>query len=173
VEVDETVRSSRGDSRDGESDSGSRDQARWWGWLAWVLSLAGLGESIYLTIDHFRGTFPTCPANGFIDCRKVTTSGESYLFHIPVALIGLVFFTVMAVITSPPMWTSRAPWRIAYLRLVLVLGAMVDVLWLIYSEVYTIKAICLWCAGVHVITFFLFVLVVSTFPRLMRTQYSE
>ena len=32
------------------------------------------------------------------------------------------------------------------------------------AELFSIKAICLWCTGVHVTTFFLFVLVVVSFP---------
>lgn len=143
--------------------------ARGWRWVALALSLAGLGDALYLTIDHFRGTLPTCPATGFVNCAKVTTSGESYLFHIPVALLGLVFFALMVAINAPPMWGRRAPWWLAYGRLLLVVGAMGDVIWLLYAELFTIKAICLWCTGVHVITFLLFILVVATFPSMTAT----
>lgn len=148
-----------------------RKPARWWGWAALVLSLAGFGDSLYLTIDHFRGTLPICATNGIVNCAKVTTSGESYLFHMPVALLGLVFFTVLVVVNAPPMWGWRAPWWLQYGRLILVAGGMVDVIWLLYSELFTIKAICLWCTGVHVITFLLFVLVVTTFS-VMATRPS-
>jgi uncharacterized membrane protein len=36
------------------------------------------------------------------------------------------------------------------------------VLYLIYTELFTLDAICPWCTSVHVITLLLFVLVVST-----------
>jgi uncharacterized membrane protein len=36
---------------------------------------------------------------------------------------------------------------------------IVFVLYLVYTELFTIKAICLWCTSVHVITFALFVLI--------------
>jgi uncharacterized membrane protein len=34
------------------------------------------------------------------------------------------------------------------------------VLYLVYTELFTIGAICLWCTSVHVITFILFALIV-------------
>jgi uncharacterized membrane protein len=37
---------------------------------------------------------------------------------------------------------------------------MVFVLYLIYTELITLNAICLWCTSVHVITFLLFALIV-------------
>jgi uncharacterized membrane protein len=37
---------------------------------------------------------------------------------------------------------------------------MVFVLYLIYTELFTLNAICLWCTSVHVITFLLFGLIV-------------
>ncbi|HZU79835.1 MAG TPA: vitamin K epoxide reductase family protein [Acidimicrobiales bacterium] len=140
--------------------------SRWVRWTALVASVAGFGIALYLTVDHFSGTPPVCSASGIVDCAKVTTSGESYLFHVPVALLGLLFFTVLTVVNAPPLWGERAPWWLVYVRLALVVGGMVDVLWLLYSELFTIKAICLWCTGVHALTFVLFVLVVATYPAM-------
>jgi uncharacterized membrane protein len=48
----------------------------------------------------------------------------------------------------------------------MVFGGMGFVIYLVYAELFTIKKICLWCTGVHVVTFFLFVLVVSSFPAM-------
>jgi uncharacterized membrane protein len=36
---------------------------------------------------------------------------------------------------------------------------IVFVLYLVYTELFTIRSICLWCTSVHVITFALFVLI--------------
>ena len=38
------------------------------------------------------------------------------------------------------------------------------IIYLINAELFTIKAICLWCTSVHVITFLLFVLIMTTTP---------
>lgn len=43
-----------------------RSPARWWGWAAFVLSLAGFGVSLYLTVEHFTGGILQCPSTGFV-----------------------------------------------------------------------------------------------------------
>lgn len=141
----------------------------WWGWVALVLSLAGFGDSLYLTVDHFTGALPICSASGIVDCAKVTTSAQSEVFGVlPVALLGLIFFTGMAAVNVPPLWRrgGRLGLSLAWARLAMVVIGIGMVFYLLYSELFTIKAICLWCTGVHIVTFLLFVLVVATFPTM-------
>ena len=47
------------------------------------------------------------------------------------------------------------------------------VFYLLYAELFSIKAICLWCTAVHAITLLLFVLVVATFPTMAATSVDE
>ena len=146
------------------------DVRRWWGWTALALSLAGFGASLYLTIDHFKGAVPICSSAGIVDCAKVTTSPQSELFGVfPVALLGLLFFTAMVGINPPWLWYLTGRWGriVSWARLALSLSGMCFVLYLVYAELYVIKAICLWCTGVHIVTFLLFILVVATFPRMV------
>jgi uncharacterized membrane protein len=67
----------------------------------------------------------------------------------------------MVVIDVPVLWRTSLQW-LAWLRLAMVVGGMGFVVYLVYTELFTIKAICLWCTGVHVVTFLLFVLVVTS-----------
>jgi uncharacterized membrane protein len=132
-------------------------------WLLWTtlgLSLAGLGVSIYLTIAHFNTAVTlACPATSTINCEKVTTSPQSYVFHIPVAVLGLAFYLFMVAANSP--WAWRSAWQpLRWARVGSVVVGIVFVLYLIYTELFTIGAICLWCTSVHVITFLLFALIV-------------
>ncbi|HLX89252.1 MAG TPA: vitamin K epoxide reductase family protein [Acidimicrobiales bacterium] len=168
-----------GDEDDGEPIAGAvggGEPKRWWGWAALGLSLAGLGDSLYLTIEHFRGTVPICAANSVVDCAKVTTSPESEIFGVlPVALLGLLFFVALVTVTLPPWWRleGRTGELLAWARLALVVSGMGMVVYLLYAELFSIKAICLWCTGVHVITFLLFVLVVATFPSTASAPVGE
>jgi uncharacterized membrane protein len=41
------------------------------------------------------------------------------------------------------------------------------VLWLLTAELVIIKKICLWCTGVHIITFILFVITLTTAPAVL------
>jgi uncharacterized membrane protein len=134
--------------------------------LSLVLSLFGLGVSIYLTVDHFAKVPLVCSDTGVINCQKVTTSGESYFVHIPVALLGLIFFTAMVALNSPWAWRSQDR-RVHLVRLVAVCVGMGFALWLMSAEALIIHNICLWCTSVHVITFFLFVLILATVPRML------
>jgi uncharacterized membrane protein len=80
----------------------------------------------------------------------------------PVAVLGLAFFVFMAAVTSPWAWRARWP-VIRWARFGSVIVGMVFVLYLIYTELFTLNAICLFCTVVHVITFLLFALIVFGF----------
>jgi len=141
------------------------------GWLpptALVLSLLGLADSVYVTIlDLDSSIQPFCSSTGTVDCGAVLGSAESKLFGIiPVAYLGLVFFVLMLVMTSPWGWRSsrrrlfQTPLTVGWARLGLAVVGMIFVLWLLYAELFDIGHICLYCTGVHVITFLLFSLLV-------------
>jgi len=148
----------------------------WWGWTAFVLSLAGFGASLYLTVDHFSGIIPICSSTGIVNCALVTTSPQSEVFGVlPVSLLGLLFFTAMVGANLPPLWQVGGEWgrRLVFARLAMVVVGIGFVFYLIYSELFSIKAICLWCTGVHLATFLLFVLVVATWPAMTAPPAPE
>lgn len=131
---------------------------------SWLLSLVGLVLAIYLTIAHFQGSqILACSDTGLVNCSKVTTSPQSYFLGIPVAVLGLVNFVIFSVINSPWVWRMKNYW-LQLSRAVLVVGGMVFVLWLVYAELIIINNICLYCTGVHLVTFALFVIVMRVAP---------
>ena len=139
-------------------EAAERGPAPWLQITTLVLALAGLGVSIYLTIAHFtESALAGCSESGLVNCTKVTTSPESYVFGIPVAVLGLAFFVFAVAIMSPWAWQS-ARREIHLARIASLVVAIGFVLYLIYAELFTIGSICLYCTSVHVITFVLFVL---------------
>jgi uncharacterized membrane protein len=134
----------------------------WFQLATWGVSIAGLGVSTYLTITHYDSAVPlACSDNGTINCALVTTSPESMVFGIfPVAVLGLAFFVFMTVATSPWAWRLKYP-QAAWIRLASVIVGIGFVLYLVYTELFTLDHICLWCTGVHALTFVLFVLIVG------------
>lgn len=147
--------------------------SRWLQLTTLILSLAGLGVSIYLTIAHYTSsTILACSANSFVNCSEVTTSSESVIFGIfPVAVLGLAFYVFMVAISSPWAWRSDfspIPWlrlggrpiTIRWIRLGAVITGMAFVLYLVYAELIEIGRICEYCTAVHIITFALFALIV-------------
>jgi uncharacterized membrane protein len=140
-----------------EADADRPPVPRWLQLTTLVLSLAGLGISIYLTIAHFTSTAVlACSDRGVINCAAVTTSPESEVFGIfPVAVLGLAFYVFCVGVNTP--WAWRAKWPvIGWARIGSLIVGMGFVLYLIYTELFTLGQICLWCTGVHVVTFLLF-----------------
>ena len=142
-----------------------REMVRWAGggvsFTALIVSVLGLADAAYLMYEHFtQGASFACPENAAVNCVKVTTSPESHLLGIPVAVLGLAFFLFMAAVNTR--WGWRAPWQaVHWARLGSVVVGIVFVLYLIWAELFRINAICLYCTGVHVLTFILFALIVG------------
>ena len=132
----------------------------WMQLTTFALALAGLGVSIYLTIAHFtEAPLAGCSESGLVNCTKVTTSPQSYVFGIPVAVLGLAFYVAAVVLMSP--WAWRSARREIYLiRLASLVIGIGFVLYLLYAELFIIGSICLYCTSVHAITFLLFLLTV-------------
>jgi uncharacterized membrane protein len=133
--------------------------AAWLRWATFVLALAGLGVSIYLTYAHYtESALAGCTeTTGVVNCGKVTTSAQSVVFGIPVAVLGLAFYVFAVAIMSPWAWKARRR-EVGWLRLASLVVGIGFVLYLIYAELFDIGSICLYCTSVHVITFVLFVL---------------
>ena len=131
----------------------------WLRWTTFVLALAGLGVSIYLTYAHYtESALAGCTeTTGVVNCGKVTTSAESVVFGIPVAVLGLAFYVFVVAIMSPWAWRARRR-EVGLLRLASLVAGIGFVMYLLYAELFDIGSICLYCTSVHVITFVLFVL---------------
>ena len=130
---------------------------RWLAPLSLTWCLLGLLTSAYLTYEHYTGsTTLACPASGAVDCAKVTSSAWSTILGVPVAPLGLVFFVVMLVLCRPSLLRRRSV-ALDVARLGFCGIGLLMALYLLWAELFQIHAICLWCTGVHILTFLLFV----------------
>jgi len=142
---------------------------RWQPIVTLLLSLFGLGVSIYLTITHFSPHALVCVSNGTFNCEKVTTSAQSEVFGIPVAMLGLFYFVPMIALCLPVAWRSTDR-RVHLARLILSIVGVGMILYLLIAELFIIKAICLWCSSVHIVTFVLFVIIVTASPLVLGPE---
>jgi uncharacterized membrane protein len=134
----------------------------------WLLAFIGLGISTYLTIAHFATTdILACSSNSVVNCEVVTTSAQSHFLGMPVSVLGLAYYVVAVAIYSPWSWWSSSR-RLHQVRLGFSVLGMLMVLWLLTAELVIIHKICLWCTGVHVVTFLLFVTTIIGSQRVLE-----
>jgi uncharacterized membrane protein len=123
-----------------------------------VLSTIGLAVASYLTYVHYSGHPPVCTAGG--SCLKVQTSVYSKLAGIPVALMGLIgYIAILASLLVPENETSR------FATLAFTVAGFGFSAYLTYRELFSIHAICEWCASSAGIMTILTILAIWRFLR--------
>jgi uncharacterized membrane protein len=123
-----------------------------------VLSVLGLAVASYLTYVHYAGIKPACTAGE--SCTKVQTSVYSKLAGVPVALIGLLgYIAIVGSLLAPEGERTRLA-TMAFTLLGFGFSA-----YLTYRELFSIHAICEWCASSAVIMTVLMCLSVWRFLR--------
>jgi uncharacterized membrane protein len=122
----------------------------WRLWLIRLLSLAGMGVSAYLTWTHLAHQSVACGQSQ--GCDIVQQSVYSEIAGFPVALLGLIAYTALFLLTLlqdrvPNAWGDYVPLAIFGISLVGVLYSA----YLTYLELFVIHAICRWCVSSAVI----------------------
>lgn len=124
--------------------------------LAAVLSLLGLADALYLTIEHLTGQTVRCTI--LSGCSEVLSSQYAVVAGIPLAAIGAAaYFTVfsLAILTV-------FGYRIAGKILAPLVIAMFFVsVWLFYLQAFVIRQFCQYCLISAAITTCLLVIVLS------------
>lgn len=127
----------------------------------WLVGGGGLLVSLYLTGTHyFSDQVPlACSTGGIVNCEQVTTSAQSTIGPVPVAVLGSLWFAGWLALGIGA--------RVAWVRLGWAALGLLAVFYLVYAELFLIGAICLWCTVVHicVIALFLLALAEATSPR--------
>lgn len=140
----------------------------------YVLSAIGFLAALYLTLVHYAGVPLECSTSGLINCANVINSPYGYLFGIPVALLGVVFFILefaVLFVTSSKRFgaleRTGSDIRILYNAL-----GLAFVFYLLYAE-YIVGNICEYCTVVHVVTVLLFILSFFGFEEKKLEYYSQ
>ena len=123
--------------------------------VAALLSLLGLADALYLTIEHVTGQSVRCTI--LAGCSAVLSSPYAVVAGIPLATVGAAaYFTVFSLVIL-----TLFGYGIAGKLLLPVVGAMFLVsLWLIYLQAFVIREFCQYCLLSALITTTLLVLVV-------------
>ena len=120
-----------------------------------LLSLLGLADALYLTIEHVTGQSVKCTI--ISGCSEVLSSPYAVVAGIPLAALGAAaYFTVFSLATL-----AAFGYRAAGTLLTPLIAAMFFVsIWLIYLQAFVIREFCQYCLFSAAITTALLVIVV-------------
>ena len=125
-----------------------------------LLSLAGLTDATYLTVQHLAGQ--TVPCSVTSGCEEVLTSAYAEFAGIPLAAVGAAaYFSVFSLATL-----AVFGYRTAGILLRPLVGVMVLVsLWLFCLQAFVIRAFCQFCLLSAAITIALLIVVLVAWKK--------
>ena len=108
--------------------------------VAAFVSLIGLADSIYLTVEHISGRSVRCTIVS--GCSEVLSSPYATVRGYPLAAVGAVaYFTVFSLATL----AAFGYWRLGKLLTVVVGAMFLTTLWLLYLQAFVIRHFCQFC----------------------------
>jgi uncharacterized membrane protein len=118
--------------------------------LAALLSLIGLADAIYLTVEHLTGDTATCVVTR--GCAEVLGSKYAAIGKVPLAALGaLAYFTAFSLATLAAFAYRRA----ATFLMLLVQAMFAVTLWLLLVQAFVLHAFCDYCLLSAALTFVL------------------
>jgi len=129
--------------------------------IALVLSLIGISDSVYLTVHHYTAEPVPCDlTNG---CEQVLTSAYAEMWGFPLAAYGAAAYFIAFCFIVLSIYGNRITWKLFGIQVTLM--ALFSG-WLIYVQAYYIGAFCQFCLLSAFTTFSLFIVfLVSLFFR--------
>jgi uncharacterized membrane protein len=129
-------------------------------YTAIVIALAGLADSIYLTIHHYNGEAVPCSITG--GCETVLTSLYAEIYGVPLGLYGAAAYFTAFALALLAVYGNSFTWKLYGL-----LSATMFLFscWLIFVQWHYINAFCQFCllsALTSTILFVLFLISLSS-----------
>lgn len=120
-------------------------------YLLIAFSLIGLGAMIYLPLELSNTVTNSCNINGYLNCGTVANSNYSSYLGIHLYVYGWFFFSLTLVLSLTYYFIKKEKIKkpIFYSIFVLSVLGTIAAVYLIYTEVFQIGAICLMCTIAH------------------------
>jgi uncharacterized membrane protein len=124
--------------------------------LAAFVSLIGLADSIYLTVEHLSGRSVRCTIVS--GCSEVLSSSYATVRGVPLAAIGAIaYFTVFSLATL----AAFGHRRLGQVLIFIVSAMFLTTLWLLYLQALVIRHFCQFCLLSALVTTTLTILVIA------------
>jgi uncharacterized membrane protein len=108
--------------------------------IASLLALVGLGDAIYLTVQHITGESLRCTI--ISGCSEVLSSHYAQVGPVPLAALGAAaYFTVFSLATLAAFGYRFA---LPFLKIVVAFMFLMT-LWLLYLQAFVIRHFCQYC----------------------------
>jgi uncharacterized membrane protein len=108
--------------------------------IAALISLIGLGDGIYLTVQHITGASLRCTI--ISGCSEVLSSPYAQVGPVPLAAVGAAAYFVVFSLAI----LAAFAYPLVKLLLKIVLGLMfLTTLWLLYLQAFVIHHFCQYC----------------------------
>lgn len=132
-------------------------------WLILAFALAGLAFATASAWVHYRlltdpGYVSPCDVNSTFNCTQAYLSQYGSVRGVPVALAGVSWFALVALIAlmSPPVGPGRETPATGYVFALATVG-LAAILYLGYASYVVLKTVCLLCTGTYVAVIGIFI----------------
>lgn len=132
-----------------------------------LLSLLGIADATYLTYEHYQQVIPPCTVNRLLpiasDCGKVLRSSYSIMFGVPLALFGIIQYSLLLIALI-----LIVVYRKKIFTYWFVLQSMVGPvfsLYFMYIQIGILNSICIYCTWSAIISFLIFFLAAKIFKK--------
>lgn len=124
-------------------------------WLILIFSFLGIADSAYLADSALTGVLPTCRFGSVDGCKTVAQSAYSHLFGIPLGVYGVVFYTLLFILSAVALLWIHQKVKTA-IQVLAVFGVLASLAF-IGIQIFLIKALCLYCVTSAALTVFILI----------------
>lgn len=139
--------------------------------IAIVVAFIGFIDATYLTAMYYLGATPACSV---LRCELVTTSEYATVFGLPIALFGALYYLTAIVLLAA--YIDKKDIRFLRVFFLITILSFFFTLWLVYLQLFVIKAICLYCmisATTSTILFLFAIYFLATWKKTSPTSNSS
>ncbi len=132
-----------------------------------VFMVFGIIDAGYLTYEHYQQIIPPCTVNRFLpivsDCGKVLRSSYSVIFGVPLAVFGVIQYSLLLLVVISLIIYRRKIFTY-WIIFQSMIGAIFS-LYLMYIQLVILKSICTYCTLSALISFTIFFLIYRIFAK--------
>lgn len=120
-----------------------------------ILSFCGIAVSAYLAQSEATGNALICDIQSLSGCNAVVTSEYSRIFGISLADFGLLFYAILFVAAAFELVLFN--WVLRRLLQLFALVGIIASLYSVYTQVFIINALCIYCLTSALLTFLILI----------------